>query len=54
MTCSINIVRKVKPECECKYIGDEEEELDVEFLLTNLYEKVGELRRRIEVLENER
>ena len=27
---------------------------DYEFLITNLYEKVGELKRRIEVLENER
>ena len=78
MTCSINIVRKIDPESECKYvdideelrkslrciiqhiadheckyIGDEDE-IDVKFLITNLYEKVGELKRRIEVLENGR
>ena len=30
---------------------EDEEELDVKFLITNLYEKIGELKRRIEILE---
>ena len=28
MTCSINIVRKAKPECECKYINVDDVELE--------------------------
>jgi hypothetical protein len=46
MTCSIYIY---KP-CDEPLIA-EEEELDVKFLLNDLYRKVGELKRRIEILE---
>lgn len=61
MGCSINIIRRPDPKSEVRYVGepidyyyDDEEDLDVKFLITNLYEKIGELKRRIEVLENER
>lgn len=59
MVCSITINRKSSKESEVRYVDtepihyyyDEEEELDYEFLLKDLYEKVGELKRRIEILE---
>ena len=63
MVCSITINRKAHKDSEVKYVHYEpvkdplvlnDEKLDYEFLITNLYEKVGELKRRIEVLENER
>ena len=46
MTCSIHIYKPAK-----EPLIAEEEELDIEFLLLDLYEKVGELKRRIEILE---
>lgn len=59
MGCSINIIRRPDPKSEVLYVETEpihyyydyEEELDYEFLLKDLYEKVGELKRRIEILE---
>lgn len=59
MGCSINIIRRPDPKSEVKYVEtepidyyyDDEEELDYKFLLEDLYEKVGELKRRIEILE---
>ena len=46
MTCSIYIYKPAK-----EPLVVEEDEMDVKFLITNLYEKIGELRRRIEILE---
>lgn len=46
MTCSIYIYKPAE-----EPLIAEEDELDIEFLLNNLYEKVGELKRRIEILE---
>lgn len=46
MTCSIYIYKPAE-----EPLVAEEEELDVKFLITNLYEKIGELKRRIEILE---
>ena len=64
MVCSITINRKASKESEVRYVKtepidyyydeDNNEEFDIQFILSDLYEKIGYLKRRIEVLENER
>lgn len=56
MGCSINIIRKIKPVREVKYVPtpelyEDEFEVNVESALLDLYEKVGILKQRIDKLE---
>lgn len=61
MVCSITINRKASKESEVRYVQTEEipyyydeendEEFDIQFVLEDLYQKVGYLKKRIEELE---
>jgi hypothetical protein len=61
MGCSINIIRRPNPKSEVRYVETEpihyyyddenDEEFDIQFILSDLYEKIGYLKRRVEELE---